>query len=189
MLGWIPTRLARVVAAACVPVRTVVWRTATVARIVPTFAARARGDVVRVEYIETIKHPAAEIFAAVADVETMPRWNPRLTRARRLTPGAVCAGTRFRIAAKGIGQADMEISEYEEPTRLHLRTSTGMADATHLYVLRPEGDGTRVEQIGQAHLKGLARIMAPVMGTVMTRTLRGDTERLKAYLTGQASSG
>ena len=60
-----------------------------------------------------------------------------------------------------------------------------MADGTHLFLLRPEGDGTRVEQVAQMKLKGPVMIMTPIVRVRLAWTLRGDNDRLKAYLARQ----
>jgi len=189
MFGGIPARLAQVVDTARVPVHIVFTRMMPAARVALTSGPQAVGGPIRLQHTATIKRPAAEVFAAVANPETYPHWSPSVPRVQKLTAGPLGVGTRFQAMAPGFGQGELEISEYEKPTRVLIRAGTAVVDGTHLFLLRPEGDDTRVEQVARMKLKGPVVIMTPIALMWLAWTLHGDTERLKAYLARQAPRG
>jgi uncharacterized protein YndB with AHSA1/START domain len=43
----------------------------------------------------TIDRPVPEVFAFLADLQNVPRWNDAITETRKTTPGRVEVGTRF----------------------------------------------------------------------------------------------
>jgi hypothetical protein len=53
--------------------------------------ARIEGEIV-------IGRPVDVVFDYVADQSNEPRYNPRMVRAEKITPGPVGKGTRFRSA-------------------------------------------------------------------------------------------
>jgi uncharacterized protein YndB with AHSA1/START domain len=77
-----------------------------------------------------INRPVEEVFDFVADERNEPRYNPRIRRAEKLSPGPIGRGTRFRAEAgtlrRTVGIA-MEYTAYEPPRRLasSIRMSSG----------------------------------------------------------------
>jgi hypothetical protein len=47
-----------------------------------------------------INRPIHEVFDFVADERNEPRYNPRICRAEKLTPGPIGRGTRFQAEAR-----------------------------------------------------------------------------------------
>jgi hypothetical protein len=65
--------------------------------------ARIEGDVV-------INRPVEEVFDFVADQRNEPRYNPRMLRAEKISPGPIGLGTRFRAETRTMrGSAEMTI--------------------------------------------------------------------------------
>ena len=68
-----------------------------------------------------IARPVEEVFDFVADERNEPRYNPRMLRVEKLTPGPIGVGTRFRAEMKTMPRpAEMttEFTGYDRPTRL-----------------------------------------------------------------------
>jgi hypothetical protein len=68
-----------------------------------------------------INRPVYEVFDFVADERNEPRYNPRIRRAEKLSPGPIGRGTRFRAEAVTLGRATgmtLEYTVYERPRRL-----------------------------------------------------------------------
>ena len=69
----------------------------------------------------TIDRPVQEVFDFVADECNEPRYNPRMLRAEKLSPGPIGRGTRFRAEAVTLGRTTgmtIEYTIYERPRRL-----------------------------------------------------------------------
>jgi len=60
---------------------------------------------VRVEGDITIGRPVEDVFDFVADESNEPKYNPRMTRADRITEGPIGVGTRFNSVVTGVGPA------------------------------------------------------------------------------------
>ena len=58
--------------------------------------ARIDGEIV-------IAVPAEQVFDMVADERNEPRYNPRIARAEKTSPGPVGCGTRFTAQPRGTG--------------------------------------------------------------------------------------
>ena len=67
--------------------------------------ARIAGELV-------INRPVDEVFDFVADERNEPRYNPRIRRAEKLSPGPIGRGTRFRAEAVSLGRTVGMTSEY-----------------------------------------------------------------------------
>lgn len=80
-----------------------------------------------------IQRPVDEVFDFVADERNEPRYNPRLRRVQKLTPGPVALGTVFRAETTTMGRTvamTIEITAYERPNLL--------ASLTHLTSMSPD---------------------------------------------------
>ena len=95
--------------------------------------ARIDGEIV-------IAVPAEQVFDMVADERNEPRYNPRIARAEKTSPGPVGCGTRFTAQPRGtgtVGVMTVEITDYDRPRRLAtaIRSSYLDVDGTLTFVL------------------------------------------------------
>jgi hypothetical protein len=84
----------------------------------------------RVEGDLVIERPVEEVFDFVADERNEPRFNPRMLRAEKTSPGPIGLGTRFRAEMRMRGRGrpvvmTVEFTAFERPRRL--ASSTHMA--------------------------------------------------------------
>ena len=135
----------------------------------------------------TVDRPIGDVFALLADLTTHPTWSPDVVSASQITEiGPVGLGARFRIKIKGAGESEMEITVYDEPTRVEFRGSDKMGEARHLFSLTPEGDRTRVDQVLEMRLKGPWRLLTPVMAIMLRRGARTNATGLERHFHGGA---
>ena len=64
-------------------------------------SARIAGDIV-------IERPVEEVFDFVADERNEPRFNPRILRAEKISPGPIGFGTRAEVKAR-VGRLDQRL--------------------------------------------------------------------------------
>ena len=62
-----------------------------------------------------------------------------MPRVQKLTAGSFGVGTRFRATAPGFGRAELEISEYAEPTRVLIRVDSPVTDGDSHVSPAPRG--------------------------------------------------
>lgn len=109
----------------------------------------------RVERDIVIARPSAEVFAFVSNFDNFTRWSTDVVKAELLNGQRVGVGTRARITRRALGQHfDMlfEMVHFEPPACLSFRGE--MLGIPFRSGLRfdPASAGTRVTQIGRAHV-------------------------------------
>ena len=120
---------------------------------------------IRIEGEIVIERPVEEVFDFVADARNEPRYNPRMLRAEKLTPGPIGLGTRFRDEVKLMGrpaEIAIEIVGYERPRRL--------TDSIHLSTMDIRGGltfdtvpaGTRMRWSWELLPRGIFKLLAPL---------------------------
>ena len=145
--------------------------------------ARIAGELV-------INRPVDEVFDFVADEQNEPRYNSRIRRAEKLSPGPIGRGTRFRAEAVTLGRTvgmTIEYTAYERPRRL--ASSIHMAAADILGTLRfdPVPSGTRMSWSWEMRLRGLYRLLTPIIVGAGRRQEQANWAGLKRFLEGQGS--
>jgi uncharacterized protein YndB with AHSA1/START domain len=132
---------------------------------------------------QVIDRPAADVFQAIVDVESFPRWNPTTKRARKLSPGQTAEGTRFEFAIRGFGRTIQELRGFERDRRVTLVPHIKALSGGHTFVLTPEGDGrTRVDHELEMTPRGAWRAFGPMVAMVGRRNLRQTASALQAWL-------
>lgn len=133
----------------------------------------------------TILAPVEEIFDLVADERNEPRYNPRITAVRKLSPEPVGPGARFVAEPAGMGSRGamtLTIQEYDRPHRLHnVITSSYMQVDGTLTFEEVEG-GTRLTWDWQMGLAGPMRLLSPVLALVGPSWERRNWVGLKDYV-------
>jgi Polyketide cyclase / dehydrase and lipid transport len=144
--------------------------------------------VIRIEGEIVIERPVDEVFDFVADARNEPRYNPRMLRAEKLTPGPVGLGTRFRDEFKSVGrpaEVTIEVVGYERPRRL--------TDSIHLSTMEIRGGlafdpvpaGTRMRWSWELMPRGVFRLMTPVVAHIGRRQERRIWAGLKRVMEAQ----
>lgn len=68
-----------------------------------------------------IERPVADVFAFVADLENLPKWNHFVTDVRKTSVGSVGVGTTYHQMRK-MDQQDLQIVSFDRGRMLELRT-------------------------------------------------------------------
>ena len=131
----------------------------------------------------TINRPLHEVFAFVADKENDPRWRPGVAEIERVSGKG--AGAKYRQVMKGPGgrpiPADFEITNYDPGKRLAFRATAGPVRPEGGFDFVEEGGATRVTFKLDAELKGMKKLMAPMVGKSMRNEVE-SLDRLKQIL-------
>jgi hypothetical protein len=92
---------------------------------------------------QVIDRPAADVFLAIIDLESFPRWNPTTKSARKLSPGETGEGSTFELAIRGFGTTIQELRGFERDRRVTLVPHLKALSGGHTFVLTPQGGHTR----------------------------------------------
>ena len=128
-----------------------------------------------------IARPPQEVFDYLSDLRNERDWNPGLRTIEKLTDGPVGLGTRYRAQWKGSPLCVVECVRYEPPL-CWTHTDDSPLGIVATFSLTPVGDGTRVDTRFELQPRGVARLLAPVLARVLSRTFDGNLARAKARL-------
>lgn len=145
---------------------------------------------VRVEGEITIERPLEEVFDFVADESNEPKYNPRMTRADKITPGPIGVGTKFNSVMTGPGQAaDMtiEFTEFERPRRITEKVHLSNMDIDGHLWFEAVPAGTRMAWAWNLEPHGAMRLLGPLVRRIGDRQEREIWGSLKEYLEGRSS--
>jgi uncharacterized membrane protein len=132
----------------------------------------------------TIRRPAGEVFAFIADGLNGPKWRPGILDIAHVSGTGV--GATYTQGVKGPGgrrvAADYRITEYEPGRRLAFEAIAGPVRPTGIYELEGTPDGTRLTFALAADLAGIKKLL---MGGAVQRSMDAEVaavERLKEIL-------
>ncbi|MBV9367106.1 MAG: SRPBCC family protein [Solirubrobacterales bacterium] len=115
-----------------------------------------------------------EVFAFLADPENDPQWRSGVLDLKRVTGSGI--GARYTQGVKGPGgrriPADIEITELTPGEAIAFHTLTGPVRPRGRYRLAAVDGGTRVRFELEADLKGLKRLIAPMVQKTMNNEVR-----------------
>jgi hypothetical protein len=116
-----------------------------------------------------VNRPVGKVFAWLTNADNQGKFDKSSLKMEALTPGSWRAGTEFRELRDMGGrktQVLSEITELEPDRRFIIRSKTG-PDWLGIWTFESEGDGTRLHWMGQLTMKGLARLLEPLIDKQM----------------------
>jgi carbon monoxide dehydrogenase subunit G len=138
--------------------------------------------VIEFEHVEEIDRPPDEVFAYVADLANLPRWQSGVLEAA--VDGELRLGGTVRERRRMLGReltTTLEVSEYEPGRRFSLRALSGPMPFEVQHSFEPAGSGTRLVFRGQAKPPG-PRLAQRMLKPVAEREFRGYFETLKQLI-------
>lgn len=112
-----------------------------------------------------IARPPEAVFDFVADECNEPRFNPKMVRAEKISPGPIGLGTRFRAEVTSRGrplEMVIEFTAYERPRRLSSSTRMSGMDVHGTLTFDAVPEGTRMRWHWELAPRGLVRLLTPL---------------------------
>ena len=126
----------------------------------------------------TIARPAGEVFAFLADLRNIPRWNYAIERTMQTSPGPARVGATYRQTRTipRRSEESLEITVFDSPGRLAIAGQIGPFQATTSYLLEPAAGGTRLTNTvelepASALLRPLAPLAVPRVKSAVAQNL------------------
>jgi diacylglycerol O-acyltransferase / wax synthase len=142
-----------------------------------------------IENVIEIAAPAEKVFDFVVDVRNEPQWNPQMLQAEMLTSEPIGAGTRFRVRfGRGVGEALIEDIRVIRPRSWAAISQSRALDVLSEGQIDETSDGSRLVMRMRLHPRGALRLLTPVLGVFMHRTMDQDLRRVKARLESDPSA-
>jgi uncharacterized protein YndB with AHSA1/START domain len=138
-----------------------------------------------------INRPVEEVFDFEADERNEPRYNPRMLRVEKLSPGPVGLGSRFRAEMRTRPrpmEMTTEFTGYERPRRLASTTRMSRMDIRGTLSFDPVPGGTRMRWSWELEPHGLLKLMTPLASPIGARGERAIWTSLKRLLEAQEAS-
>jgi uncharacterized protein YndB with AHSA1/START domain len=139
-----------------------------------------------IEHSITVDRPAEAVFDYLADPAHYVEWQPAVERAAVVGDGDLGPGSRVRVLVRGPAgpvEAEAEITTFERPRRLALRTLSGPARAVAECDLgQTDTGGTNVHLKLQLELTGFLRFGEGMVRDRLGRELPTLLEDLRARI-------
>jgi Polyketide cyclase / dehydrase and lipid transport len=105
---------------------------------------------------------SGEVFAFLADLRNIPRWNYAIARTVPTSPGPAGAGATYRQirTIPRRSEENLQITVFQPPTRLAVQGQLGPVRATASYLLEPVPGGTRLAN--DVELEPLSAPLRPI---------------------------
>ncbi|HYF27912.1 MAG TPA: SRPBCC family protein [Baekduia sp.] len=136
------------------------------------------------ELATTIRRPAGDVFAFLADPRNLPAWDRRVETAEVLGGDDLRVGSRVREVRKaGPRRVEqlVEVDRLDPPRRLSLRVLEGPVAIHADFRVQPHGGGSRVVLRAHGTPSG-PQLLAPLLRFGTRRVLGGHLERLTQVL-------
>lgn len=145
----------------------------------------------RIEGEVVIIRPVDQVFDFVADERNEPRYNSRMVRADKTSPGPIGRGTRFLAESAMLGrvvETTIEFTDYERP-RLLGSTSRSVVRLIKPVATKTEGTltfdavpgGTRMRWAWDVETRGVLKLMGRIVaraGERQEETMWGNLKHL-----------
>jgi uncharacterized protein YndB with AHSA1/START domain len=142
----------------------------------------------RVEASQTISASPEAVFAFVADLANLPRWQSGIVSAEQTTPDPVGVGSSAHVVRELLGQrlaVDLSVTDYQPGRRLALDSAASGIGVTGVLDLEPATGGTLIRFTMEIRAENI--FMAPFEGAVAgaaASDLATSLDQLKAALEG-----
>jgi carbon monoxide dehydrogenase subunit G len=134
-----------------------------------------------------LKRPPAAVFPLVANLERAPEWVPDLISVTKKTPGAIEVGTRYSEVLRlgnATGTGLLEITEYAAPHTFVYKGQAGPSRFVTRFTLEPDGDGTLLTYHYTVRMKGLFRLLDPLVSGWLRRNTEVAMGNLRHVIDG-----
>jgi carbon monoxide dehydrogenase subunit G len=132
--------------------------------------------------------PAEEVFDYVADARNEPKWLPGATDVRLSSPEPIGLGSRFTGTYARAGTVELEITDFQRPFRLTIHgDAKGMTFEDEIRV-ESIGDGAHLSAVMRTQPKGVFKLIAPMMGRVISKQFHTNWENFPTALERNGSA-
>lgn len=137
------------------------------------------------EFDILINRPAEDVFAALTDVTSYPRWQPGLVEYRQTSAEPLMVGSTGIEVRTVMGQrteSTWQVTELVSPTTCTVKSTSGTLAYEIAHLLQPADGGTQLHVRFQAQPTGLLKLAEPVLAGAITRDFAEGYQHLKALL-------
>lgn len=138
-----------------------------------------------------VNRPAAEVFAFVSDVQNNPKWQRGQRSCAWTSPTPHELDATYDQTARFLGRdivSKFRVSEYEPGRRMTFVSTAGPFPIDESRTVEPLGAGrSRVTAVVRGDASRTFWIVAPLLRSMVGRSVRGDYARLHRLLQGAST--
>jgi carbon monoxide dehydrogenase subunit G len=134
--------------------------------------------------IVTIDRPARVVFAFLADLENVPRWNYAITETRKTTSGDVGVGTMYEQTRSipAPTREQLTITEFEPDRRITVVGALARFPARLEYTMEERDGRTRLSNTVDLQLAGAVRLLGGIAAGRIRSAVAENLNTLKQVL-------
>ena len=136
--------------------------------------------------------PPQFAFDWVADVENISRWQSGVFASQLLTPGPARVGSRFTETLKVMGlklTSTCEVKELASPKTYAFDANGSQMNYTARFDFAPApGGGTRITHQATIAMRGLWKLMEPMVRAEGTKEIKEEFRKLKSAMEADAAA-
>jgi carbon monoxide dehydrogenase subunit G len=145
--------------------------------------------VVRIDFTLPISRPPEDVFARLVDLDRLPEWQESALESS--SNGPLEQGTRVKERRKIMGRElenELEVTVFERPRQLTLKTLGGPVPFTVDHQLVEDGGSTLLQVVAEAQPGTFMKLAEPMIARTAEQELRRDFTRLKEQLEAEGYS-
>jgi hypothetical protein len=137
----------------------------------------------------TIDRPVHDVFAFLADLENVPRWNYAITETRKLSPGPVAVGATYlqRRHLPKPSEERFTVTALTPDRRLAIEGTLGPFPARVAYDLEPSGNATILTNTVELEMTGALRLVGGIAASRVKTAVAENLGVLKQLLEADPS--
>jgi len=121
----------------------------------------------------TSSRPPSEVFDYMARFSNAAEWDPGVTEATEVNPGAPALGSTYRLMVRSFGRTvplEYRIVEMDRPRRVVLSAENSTVRSTDVIEISSgPGSGSTVTYDATLRLRGVAALFSPFLGVSFRR--------------------
>lgn len=129
-----------------------------------------------------IDAPIEAVFDYLSDARNEPQWLPGAQEVTKTTDGAVGLGTRFEGVYARAGRVQIELVEFERPTRFTFRARAKIVAFDDEVTLAERDGCTALSARMEAEARGAMKLFAPLMARTLRRQFAANWQHAKEAL-------
>jgi hypothetical protein len=132
----------------------------------------------------TIDRPARDVFAFVADLENVPKWNYAIVETRKTSEGPVAIGATYRQTRSIPTRSEetLRVTELEPDRRFAVHGELGPFVGTLAYDFEDLNGRTRLMNTADLEGRGLMKLAAPMASGRVREAVAENLGALKQLL-------
>ena len=147
---------------------------------------------IHIECSTQIDRPRDEVFDFITNVDNLTKWQSGVIQSKPMTQGPVRVGFQFaEVARVGPWKLDTvcTVTDLKANERYAFQVkSTGPLDCDAQFELQPSAGGTRLTINGDGRLKGIWRLMQPMLARELRKETKTELATIKLLLEASRST-